>query len=193
MNTPIIEYVCVSRPSSTKSENPPRWSASATMTPCDALRRHDQVRADGVRVVVDARDHARHHVLHVRPELELGDRPAAAGCSRRRSPSVASSGSTWYFSASAQNRSVSSWTFFGVLGGQVPGLAEVVGQVVQLDRIIVGVPDARAVRREGVRREDPGDAAGLDRQPPAVLVHGPIAERLEVLLGVPLDGVGVGE
>ena len=64
---------------------------------------------------------------------------------------VASSGSTLYRSASAQNSSFSSATLSGCLGRQVVRLAEIVGQVIQLDRIGVWVPDAGRVRFQGLR------------------------------------------
>ena len=60
----------MSLPSSTNSEKPPRWSASATITPSAPRPGHDEIGADRVRVVVDPRDHARQHVLDVAAELE---------------------------------------------------------------------------------------------------------------------------
>ena len=81
----------------------------------------------------------------------------------------------------------------GMLRGEVVRLAEVVGQVVQLGRVVVRVPHARRVGLQGSRGEDPGDPFGAHRQPPAVLVHGPVADALEVLLGVPFGRRGVGE
>ena len=58
---------------------------------------------------------------------------------------------------------------------------------------LIGVPHARGVRLQRVGGDDPRDPRGLHRQPPAVLVHRPVADRLEVLLGVALGSVRVGQ
>jgi hypothetical protein len=81
----------------------------------------------------------------------------------------------------------------GVLGGQVVRLREVVGEVVQLGGTCVRIPDARRVGLERVPCEHPRDAFGLHREPPAVLVHGAVADRLEVLLGAVLGCADIGQ
>ena len=82
-----------------------------------------------------------------------------------------------------------------VLRGDVVGLREVVGQVVELPadvpvRVPVGV---RPELRERRRRHVPREPVGSRRRPPAVLVHAAAAEHLEVLRGVPLGGLRVVE
>ena len=133
----------------------------------------DEVGRDRVGAVVDPRDHARTARSGRRRGTRTSSRSVIGGSMPKNVDSVASSGSTLYRSASSQNRSLSSCTLSGMLGGEVVGLGEVVGQVVQLGGSRVRIPDARRVRRERLRGEHPGDALGLHRQPPAVLVHAP--------------------
>ena len=111
----------------------------------------------------------------------------------KNADSAASSGRTWYRSASCQKSSLSSATLSGRSAARSLRLAEVVGQVVELGRVVVGVPDPGGEGLDRLRRHDPRDAGGLHREPPAVLVHGPVADRLEVLLRVVLRRVAVGE
>ena len=104
-----------------------------------------------------------------------------------------SSGSARLRSASCQNSSFSSASFSRLLGREVLRLREVVRQVVQLPRVLLGVPLARSERRERRRRELPRRLVEARARPPAVLVDRPRADHLEVLHGVPLRGVRVVE
>ena len=80
-----------------------------------------------------------------------------------------------------------------MLGREVVRLAVIIRQVIELDRIAVRVPDSGRVRLQCLRGDNPRDPRGPHRQPPAVLVHRPVADGLEVLLGVPLRRRRVGE
>ena len=74
-----------------------------------------------------------------------------------------------------------------MLGGEVVGLREVVGQVVELPRVLLGVVGPGGESRDRPRRRVPRDPVELARGPPAVLVDRPVAVDLEVLHGVPLS------
>ena len=80
-----------------------------------------------------------------------------------------------------------------VLLGEVVRLGEVIRKVVELRRVAFGIPDAGCEPPDRLRIDLPGDARHHPRQPPAVLVHPPVAEDLEVLLRVPLGGAGIAE
>ena len=157
----------------------------------DALRAavgHDEVGTDRVGVVVDAGHHARKDVLDVAAELELGGLGQG-----RQLPEEGRQGGEQGQDLVAlgllpEERSELRH-LLRVVRREVMCLAEVVGQVVQLGRIRVWVPGARRVGHDGLRRQDPRDACRPHREPPAVLVHGTVADRLEVLLGVPLRGI----
>ena len=73
----------------------------------------------------------------------------------------------------------------GVLGRQVVGLGEVLVDVVKLPLVLVGVPAAagRELRESG-GVDPPRNPVQAGAGDPAVLVHGAVAEDLEVLLGV---------
>ena len=79
-----------------------------------------------------------------------------------------------------------------MLLGEVLRLREVVGEVVELDRVGVGIP-ARAEVRGAPRDRAATGCAAAAREPPAVLVHRPVPDRLEVLLRVALGRIGSGE
>src|SRR5262249_60273405 len=85
----------------------------------------------------------------------------------------------------------------GVTGGEVVGLGEVIGQVVQLPGVVVGVVGAGGEPGQGGRCPVPGDAVEFGACPPPVFVDRPVAQRLEVLHRVTLGGArvleGVGE
>ena len=155
----------------------------------DAALRDDEVGADRVRVVVDARDHAREHVLDVSAELEGGDlgqwrQLAEEGRERgQQRQDLVTLGLL-------PEERLELCDLVRTVRSEVVRLAEVVGQVVELGRILVGVPDARGVGHDRLRRQHPRDARGPHGQPPAVLVHGPVADRLEILLRVPFRCVG---
>src|SRR4029079_18745805 len=72
---------------------------------------------------------ARGHLNSVRPAARLG-RGAAS-----RVATVASSGSTWYFSASSQNSGSSSLTFSGVLIGYVVELGPILVEIIEFVRV----------------------------------------------------------
>ena len=72
-----------------------------------------------------------------------------------------------------------------MIGRDVLRLREVVGQVVELDRLVIRIP-ARAERTQLLGIEVPRDPLQPLREQPAVLVHPPVAEDLVVLLGVAL-------
>ena len=151
-----------------------------------------QVGADRVGVVVDPRDHPRQHVLDVAAELEpglLGQRRQHAeegGQGRQQRQHLVPLGL-------GPEQLLQLGDLVRMLGRQVVRLAVIVGQVIQLDRIGIRVPDAGRVRLQGFGCEDPRDPRGPHRQPPAVLIHRPVADGLEVLLGVPLGRRRVGQ
>jgi hypothetical protein len=80
-----------------------------------------------------------------------------------------------------------------VAGRQVVGLGEVIRQVVQLDRVRVRIPGPGREPFQHPGIEPPRDPGHPHRQPPAVLVHRPVAEILEVLLCMALGRVRVGQ
>ncbi len=98
------------------------------------------------------------------------------------------SGSTRLRSASFHHSSWSSCTFSGMLGSDVLGLGEVLRQVEQLPtHVAIGVEvSVGPERRQRLRREVPREPVGRRRRPPAVLVHAPAREHLEVLRRVAL-------
>src|SRR4029078_12720408 len=72
---------------------------------------------------------ARGHVNSVRPAARLG-RGAASPVA-----TVASSGSTWYFSASSQNSGFSSLTFSGYLSATLSNWVQSFGQIIEFVRV----------------------------------------------------------
>jgi hypothetical protein len=56
----------------------------------------------------------------------------------------------------------------GMLGRQIVGLREVVGQVVELQRSSSGLPDVRGELAHRVRRRIPRDPVDVLQQPPGV-------------------------
>ena len=97
------------------------------------------------------------------------------------------SGSTCNCSASAHHSSIISLQLVGLLGGEVDGLGEVLGDVVQLPHVVVERPfGVAAVVGDARQRVE------HDRLPP-VVVERPRAEHLVVLRDVVAGCVGVGE
>ena len=108
-----------------------------------AARRDHEVGADRVRVVVDPRDHPRQDVLDVAAELVLGDlRERRHDAEERRERGQQRQDVVLLGLLPEQLLEL--LHLLGVLGGEVVGLAEVVGQVVELDGVVIRVPHARA-------------------------------------------------
>ena len=152
--------------------------------------RHVQLRLDSVRPPDDAGDHAALHVLDVPGERVAGDR----GQRRQDAEEDAQS-------AEQRQRPVALGLLppqllqflelVGVLCRQVPGLREVVGQVVQLPHVLLRVVHPGSELLERLRREVPGSLVQPRTRPPAILVDGAAAEHLEVLHGVPLGSLRI--
>ena len=93
------------------------------------------------------------------------------------------SGVTWYFSASCQKSSLSSAASPDARRrGRSP--ARILVDVVELPLVLVGVPAAAGPESGSGPVHLPGDAVEPRGCEPAVLVHGTVAEDLEILLGV---------
>ena len=78
-----------------------------------------------------------------------------------------------------------------MLRGEVLGLREVVGEVVELPGVLLRVVGSGREPRHRRRRQVPRDPVELAGGPPAVLVDRPVADDLEVLHGVALRCVRV--
>jgi len=144
--------------------------------------RDDQVRADHVGVVVDPRDHPRHDVLDIAPVLHR-DRVRYGRQDPEEGGQGGEQGEHLVLLRLGPEQLLQLGDLAGVIGGQVACLGEIIRQVVQLGRVGVGVPHPGRVRPQRIGRDHPRDPRRPDGQPPAVLVHGPVAHGLEVLLG----------
>ena len=151
-----------------------------------------ELRLDRVRAPCDAGDEPLLHVLDVARERVAGDRRQ-----RREDAEEDADGAEQRQHAVAlrllPEELLQLRELLRVLGRQVVRLREVVRQVVQLPRVLLGIPLAGGERRERRRRELPRLLVEPGARPPAVLVDRPRADHLEVLHGVPLLGVRVVE
>ena len=182
----------MSLPSVDEQREPAQMVGLGHDHPFGAAFGDDQVGADRVGVVVDPRDHPRQHVLDVAAELE----PGLLWQRRQHAEEGGKGRQQWQHLVPlglGPEQLLELGDLVRVLGGQVVRLAVIVGQVVQLGRVGVGVPDTGRVGLEGSGVRTHGMRGGPHRQPPAVLVHRPVADGLEVLLGVPLGRRRVGE
>ena len=115
-----------------------------------SLGRDDQVGADRVGVVVDARDHPGHDVLDVAAVLDRDD----VGSRRQDAEEGGQGGEQGEHLVLFRllpEKVLEFLHLVGVLGGDVVGLGEVVGQVVQLGGAGVGVPYSGCVRPDRIR------------------------------------------
>src|SRR3954471_10716950 len=105
----------------------------------------------------------------------------------------ARSGLTLYFSASSQNRSCSSLTLSGWLAARSLAWEQSSGRTYSSTGSASGSHTPGGERLEHLGIQAPRHAGHPHGQPPAVLVHRPVAEVLEVLLRVALGGAGIRE
>ncbi len=81
----------------------------------------------------------------------------------------------------------------GVLGGDVGGLREVVVKIVEFPPVLIWIPLSRGEFGERLGIKLPRNPVQAGARHPAVLVHGTVAEHLEILLRVPFLRARVGE
>ena len=157
-----------------------------------AAVRDVQIRADRVGVVVDPRDAPGGHVLHV--SVVGGSR---LGAERRQDAEEGGEPGEQRLDVVLlrlfPEQVLQLLHLLRIAGRQVVCLGEVIGQVIQLDRVLIGVPDTGREPFQQLGIQPPRGPGHPHRQPPAVLVHRPVTEVLEVLLGVPLGSVRVGQ
>ena len=172
---------------STQSPYPPMKSALARMTPSAPPSGISSSASIAYERPATRGDEALLHVLDVARERVAGDR----GQRRQDAEEDADRAEQRQRPVALRllpEQLLQLLELLGVLRREVLRLREVVRQVVQLPHVLLGVPLARGERGERRRREVPRGLVEARARPPAVLVHRPRADHLEVLLRVPLLG-----